>query len=407
LNAIAGVSGWAVAGPLAVSVKGEYQHAPFADALPLNVRTIIGAPDRLPVAPATPFQQIDRFRLIDATVSLNVNNWQFSFGKQSLWWGPGNTTALTLTNNAEAFTMLRLSRTSPSVLPGFAKILGPVRVEYFVGRLEGHNFVYEPPIYTTLIGSYDKTLDPQPYIHGEKFSMKPTENLEIGVSLTAIFGGPGVPVTTKNFLRTFHNFSTGPFNNGDRKTGFQFSYRIPGLRNWLTLYNDSIAEDEPNPIAYPRRSAMNPGIYLSHVPYVPKLDLRVEAAYTDLPNMGRTGMYYTDVRFIESYTNNGNIMGSWIGRDGRSVQSVATYWFAPQKTIRFGFRHMDVQLGLIPSGGSLNDVSASTDWVVRPSLTLRGSLQFERWNFPDLAPSSKHNIGAVVEMVFRPNWSIH
>jgi hypothetical protein len=47
---------------------------------------------------------------------------------------------------------------------------------------------------------------------------------------------------------------------GKRTGGFDFSYRIPGLRNWLTLYASSMTWDEINPIAYPRRAAMNPGI---------------------------------------------------------------------------------------------------------------------------------------------------
>src|SRR5262249_60720368 len=72
---------------------------------------------------------------------------------------------------------------------------------------------------------------------------------------------------------------------GARRSTFDFSYRIPKLRNWLTLYDDSFVEDETSPIGYPRRSAHNPGIYLSHLPGLPHLDFRAEAAFTNLPEL--------------------------------------------------------------------------------------------------------------------------
>ena len=68
-----------------------------------------------------------------------------------------------------------------------------------------------------------------------------------------------------------------------------FSWRLPYLRNWLTLYTDSEVHDDISPIDAPRRAAVRPGIYLSHVPGIPKLDLRVEGASTDPPTNTQYG----------------------------------------------------------------------------------------------------------------------
>ena len=38
------------------------------------------------------------------------------------------------------------------------------------------------------------------------------------------------------------------------------------LRRWLTLYSDSLVHDDVSPVSAPRRSAINPGIYLTHFP---------------------------------------------------------------------------------------------------------------------------------------------
>jgi len=55
------------------------------------------------------------------------------------------------------------------------------------------------------------------------------------------------------------------------------------VRNWLTIFMDSLSPDDPSPIAGPRRAAVNPGFYMPRIPGVPKMDLRFEAVYTNTP----------------------------------------------------------------------------------------------------------------------------
>jgi len=64
-------------------------------------------------------------------------------------------------------------------------------------------------------------------------SFKPTENFEFGFGYTAQFGGTGNPFTWHNFLRTFYSHKTSfSANPAKRLSEFDFTYRIPGLRNW-------------------------------------------------------------------------------------------------------------------------------------------------------------------------------
>jgi membrane-associated phospholipid phosphatase len=398
-NAVSGMSARAVAGPFAFYVRGEYQRAPGADALPEAARNAIAALDILPVPPNTPIPPTNRFRLLDAYVGVNLSGWQLSFGKQSLWWSSNYGGNLMFTNNAEPATMIRLTRVSPFQLPGFlGRLLGPIRTDSIFGQLGGQRFVRQPPDYTVLTGTWTSFLPLQPYLHGEKISLKPTPNLDIGVSLTAVFSGSGVPLTFGAFRNTFHNYSTGNTDNGDRRTGFEFRYRIPKLRNWLTLYNDSMAEDEPNPVAYPRRSAMNPGVYLSHVPGVPKLDFRVEGVYTDLPGLLGRAVWYSDKRYRSGYSNYGNIMGSWVGPQGKAVQAWSKYWFAPDRTVQIGYRYAAVSEQMIPNGGSLYDVSLKFDWMTKSRIGISGMLQQERWAFPVLSPTRQNDFTVQFEV---------
>ncbi len=133
-----------------------------------------------------------------------------------------------------------------------------------------------------------RTLPQQPLVNGFKVNFKPTANFEFGVGRTGIFGGPDFPVTAssvKHSLFSAGNATGRGHDPGDRRSTFDFTYRLPGFRKWLTLYDDSFVEDEISPIGYPRRSAHTPGLYLSQVPGVPHLDMRVEASYTNLPGL--------------------------------------------------------------------------------------------------------------------------
>ena len=84
-------------------------------------------------------------------------------------------------------------------------------------------------------------------------------------------------MTLGNYFRTYYVHSTiAATNPGKRISAFDFSYRIPGLRNWLTVYSDSLVVDEISPIGS-TRPTVNPGIYMPRIPKMPKLELRIEA----------------------------------------------------------------------------------------------------------------------------------
>ncbi|HEV2398635.1 MAG TPA: capsule assembly Wzi family protein, partial [Candidatus Sulfotelmatobacter sp.] len=178
-NNVSGFSGWASDGPFVAYMQGEYQHAPSAPALALGARQFIaGADGPLPLPPATDTPSVNHFQLLDAYVAMNFENWQLSFGKQSLWWGPGEGGPMMFSDNAAPVEMLRLNRVSPFRLPSILGWMGPIRFELFLGQLSGHDFMDVND--TNLVGQWARPLSRQPFIHGEKLSFKPTSNFEFG-----------------------------------------------------------------------------------------------------------------------------------------------------------------------------------------------------------------------------------
>src|SRR6266567_4580791 len=133
-NSVDGISAWTTAGRWVGYVRAEYQHSPSAPAQPDGARQFIASVDNTPgVPPATPFSTVNRLRLLDAYAGMNFENWQVSFGKQSLGWSPMQGGPLMFSDNAEPLNMFRINRVSPFKLPSVLGWLGPVRAEWFLG----------------------------------------------------------------------------------------------------------------------------------------------------------------------------------------------------------------------------------------------------------------------------------
>jgi membrane-associated phospholipid phosphatase len=401
-NAVTGVMASAEAGPFAFFIRGEYQHAPATASYGMPVLQAIANADlTLPVSSAT--AEINRFRLLDSTVSFNFHNYQLSFGKQSLWLGPGESGPLLFSDNADPVLMLKLDSVSPYRVPLLSKIFGPVKIEYFLGQLAGHQFeVNALNTQNPLLGPGN--IDPQPFLDGAKLSFKPTKNLELGFGFTAQFVGPGLPFTWGNFLRTFYSHTsgntTGSDNPGKRIASADVSYRV---KNWLTIYLDSLVVDEFSPVGSGRAS-VNPGIYLPRIPKIPKLEFRAEGVREPLTAEFAPGfVYYGLRRFRSGYTNEGNLMGNWVGRAGRGGQGWLTYWLSPRNTLQAGYRLQEVSADFI-GGGRLSDWSAKGDFALNSTIELSGLVQYEQWRFPVIAAGKESNVSASFQIKLYPSW---
>jgi len=391
-NLVSGASASGAAGPVAFYIRAEYQHAAPLPAYSPAVQQMIGSIDVTPPQDPIHTTVIDQVHLLDAYITWNFKTVQISAGRQSLWWGPGQGGPPNLSDNAQPLDMLRLTNPSPWRLPSFLHLLGPIRFDSFLGLMAGHHY------------------PPTPGIDGQKISFKPTQNLEFGFSRTIIFR----PVTTHMFLRGFFSFGDNPTtipgsaaDVGDRRSGFDFSYRIPGLRKWLTLYNDGLTDDETSPLAYPQRSLMNPGIYLPQIPRVPKLDFRAEMAWSDPPGFSHRGgqYFYYNGAYHDAYTNDGHLLGSWVGREGHGLQLWSTYWLSPRNRVQAGYRKAHVDSNFIPQGGNIQDFFVRGTFQPKPDIEIAAFLQYERWNFPVLSPLAGPDTVASVEMTYHPRFS--
>ena len=404
-NNYSGASGYATAGRFTFYVRGEFQGAPsgagystaLAENLSENVDLIVpfinpitNAPYNQPTIPLGPIAAATDGRLLEAYVSAQYLNHIFSFGKQDEWMGPAQGGAMAYSNNAENVYAFHINRIEPLHVPGLSRITGPFRYEFLVGALRGHTYIPNPAYPGT---GQPNVINPgAPWVHIEKISFRPTENLEFGFERSVIWGGKGhEPVNIKSFLRGFFSVTApdaaikdGPTDPGARFGAFDFSYRLPFVRNWLTLYADSEVHDDVSPIDAPQRASWRPGLYLSHVPGIPKLDLRAEAVSTDPPITNSKGghfMYWETIQ-RQGYTNQGQLFGDWIGREDKGGQGWITYHLSGNEWLQVGVRNQKAAKDFIPGGTTLNDINFQVVKRIGKDFEVNGNFAFEHWKDP-------------------------
>jgi hypothetical protein len=238
--------------------------------------------------------------------------------------------------------------------------------------------------------------------------------LEFGFSRVVVFAGKDhVPLTFGSFWHSFTSFSNVSVaekesrnDPGFRSSTFDFTWRLPFVENWLTLYTDSLVHDDVSPLAAPRRAAVNPGLYLSHFPKLPHLDLRAEAVSTDPVASSQGGQFlYYENQYKDGYTNKQNFFGSWMGREGKGGQAWLTDWLSPKEYIQLGYRNAKVSKTFIPGGTTQNDINIRAVLRLKDDLELNVFGQAEFWKVPALASGPQNDFTGSFQLTYFPKLS--
>ena len=402
-NSISGFSARGEAGRFALYLRGEYQHAPGTTGYSPGFASLLSNVDGIPFAsnsmqstiPFGSVQPINQVRVVEATVSYLAANHEISFGKTDHWLGPAAGGSFAWSNNAENIYGFEIDRIEPLYIPLLSRVTGPFRYQFIVGSLKGHT-------------------DPNaPWIHAEKISFKPTENLEFGFDRSVIWGGKGhSPITVDSFLRSFLSFSNvsvakkfSRTDPGARFSTFDFSYRLPYLRHWLTVYTDSLVHDDVSPISSPRRAGIRAGIYLSRIPGTEHFDFRAEGVNTDPPTSRSNGgqfLYYETVQ-KQGYTNNGLLLGDAIGREGKGGQVWLTYHLSPSEGIVLSYRNVKASKDFIPGGTTQNSIELSVVKRIHKELEIGAWTQFEVWKAPAYRTGQQLDTSTAFQITWYPH----
>ena len=460
-NNYTGVSGYATAGRFALYVRGEFQGAPsatgysaaLAQALSSVNGTLYYVPSSAPpygnttavysqpTIPQGPIATATQGRFLEAYLSFQYLNHVLSIGKQDQWLGPAQGASMAFSNNAQNFYAFEINRIEPLDIPLLSRLTGPFRYEFLIGALRGHTLMPNPAYELSPSSSVPNMTNPgDPWVHVEKVSFKPYKDLEFGFERTAIFGGEGhSPVTLHTFLKSFFSLSSpaasvknGRDDSGARFGAFDFTWRLPYLQKWLTLYTDSEVHDDVSPTDAPRRAAYRPGIYLSHVPGISKVNIRVEAASTDpshsTVNAREYGqfMYWEEIE-KQGYTNQGQLFGDWIGREDKGGQAWITYHLSGDEWIQINLRNQKATKDfipgsttqtftgkgcplntpcLIPGGTTLNDIGLQVVKRIGKDFEIKGNFTLEQWKAPIYLPGLQTVTTTNIQLTWFPEQKI-
>lgn len=193
-----------------------------------------------------------RIRLNRGYLKLGGGNFELEAGKDENWLGLGYRGNITLTNNVENFTQVKIS--SPE--PFDVKYIGAVKYAVVASRFEN-----------TVVDGVER----QPWFYAVKLSVKPAANLEVGFNLGRQVGGPGVNNSLGDSLRGLIGGTGADNSNG--LAGFEARYRIPWLRN-TELYGELSGEDTA--LFWPIVESYVAGLYVPRLTDDGRNDFRFE-----------------------------------------------------------------------------------------------------------------------------------
>lgn len=403
-NYYTGFSARAEAGRFSLYYRGEVQHSPSAPGYSSELAAYLSNNiDGIPYAtyphqdtiPEGPIAAANLARIVEANLSYHLMDHEVSIGKNDHWLGPDQGAAMLWSNNAEDIYDFEINRIEPFRIPFLSRVTGPFRYDFFVGSLKGHIYPRDP------------------WVHMEKISFKPTRDLEFGFDRLTIWGGKGhEPITLHTFLHSFFSFQNvvgaeklSANDPGARFGTFDATYRLPFLRRWVTVYTDSLVHDDVSPISAPRRSGIHAGVYLARFPGFEHLDLRVEGASTNTPSASiQTGqfLYYETIQ-RQGPTNNGFLVGDWVGRQGTGGQAWITYHLSPQEDVQFMYRNAKAASGFFPGGTTQNAYEFQVRKRVLKDIEIHGWVQYEGWKAPIYKSGPQSDTSVAAQITWFPH----
>jgi membrane-associated phospholipid phosphatase len=409
-SAVAGFSFRAHNGRLFFYDWQELQHSPGNPAETPAINQLINKLDRLqpesdpmilPIPVQSAFERQGAMQLYGG-VAFAGN--ELSIGKQELYWGPTTMGPLAFSSNAEPTYNLHFVSTRPHPLP-FWPSLGTYRFDLVLGKLSGHDY------------------PARPWYNGQKAAFNFGDNLEISFTRWSIFWGVGHPITPRSFKDNVFSFnSTGDVSTGfggsagygdrkdpgDRKSNFDFTWRLPYLSHLVTLYADAYSDDDPSPIDAPRRAVWNPGIYFARLPFLQHMDLRVEAVSSEgLAHDYGGGHFFINGQYLDGNTNKRFLVGNAIGRDARAIEGRTSYWFSARTRLEAGYRQNKGGTLFLPGGATITDGFVNGSFALSKQWTAQVFTQYERFLIPSYMPGSQHNASGWIQLTWEPNLHLH
>ena len=246
------------------------------------------------------------FRLDEGGVATEVFGLQLQAWSHRSWWGPGWQSSLALSNNTPALTAIGFQRASASTSESpWLAWLGPWNYEFFVAQ------------------TVDARNPANAYLIGNRITLRPFSNLELGLTRTAQWGGEGRPQTARSFIKALVGAGTNAdtvglqkFDPANQLAGFDARLRCPGGLP-CAAYAQLIGEDQAGllPSKYLGLYGLEGWSADGRQRYF--AEYAETACRTPIGRVGERGCAYRNGSYPEGYTSAGRWLGASVGPDSR------------------------------------------------------------------------------------------
>jgi Capsule assembly protein Wzi len=244
------------------------------------------------------------------------NEWiELQGGKDENWLGLGYRGNITLTNNADNFTQVKLSSPEPFIV----KYIGAMKYALIVSRFDTSGGI-----------------ERRPWFYALKLSVKPSQNLEIGFNLGRQVGGPGVKNGLGDSLRGIIGGTSSDNSNG--LAGFEARYRVSWLRN-SELYGEFSGEDTAG--FWPIVESYVAGLYVPRLTADGRNDFRFDQ------------ILYTNGTFPGGYIYKGLPIGHSQGGATQDYFSRFSHWFSVRNNLALEYIYTNRGMASRMSGQSI------------------------------------------------------
>ena len=305
------------------------------------------------------------------------------------WWGPGQVSALSLSNNGRPMPQVGIERSSTqaSSLP-VLNWLGPWQVEFLLGYMDGPR------------------LQRDTYYNALRFTFHPLPGLEIGAARTEMFCGQGHPCAP---LRDYFDFTNDPAHSNNTNDQGEFDIKYSGLLGTtpFQVYMQVMNEDSSPIVQSDSSHLFGASIFVPTRGNAVKLT----AEFTD--SIATHDIFsFGDDHYGSSYNNNSYLGGMrYRGRTlGFSLDSDSTLlslqgsWTGPGgRFYELSFHHADIGNSRAPAGSNI--VSATPVRVnmgeARVSLPWNGVRFDLAGRLQDDQPQPHSGFAAAIELAMR------
>lgn len=250
----------------------------------------------------------NRLFLNKAYVKVGGGGLELELGRDANWFGLGSRGAITLSNNARNLDIVKLSSPEPISL----RYVGDIKYSFVASRFDT---------------SYAGGVEHRPYLLAAKLSVKPLDDLEIGLNMGRQAGGPGVNNGVGDTIRGLVGGTNS--DNTNSLAGLELRYRMPFLRN-TEVYGEFSGEDSA--AFWPIVESYLAGFFIPNLSGNGKDDLRFEYFWGNQ-------ILYTNGTFPQGYIYQGMPIGHAEGGAAQDFFVRYTHWFSVRNRISLDYIH--------------------------------------------------------------------